>query len=179
MGFGWPRARRSGPLRVLFVGTLQLRKGIPYLLAARRQLRGNGVRIRLVGPSLLAPSVMRELRREMEVVGPVPRSRIGEHYAWADVVVLPTLSEGSANVVYEAMAAGLPVITTANAGSIIVDGESGVLIPIRDTEALAAVLERFAEGYMLKPGPGRSNERGLRDERSDSYATRLVAAMDL
>ena len=125
------------PFKVLFVGTLQLRKGVQYLLKAKKLLRHKKIEFRLVGPSLLSQSAMNELRAELDVVGSVPRTEVAKHYAWADVFVLPTLSEGSANVVYEAMAAGLPVITTPNAGSSVRNGENGLIVPVRDAEALA------------------------------------------
>jgi glycosyltransferase involved in cell wall biosynthesis len=54
--------------------------------------------------------------------------------------LFPTLSEGSANVVYEALSAGLPVITTPSAGSIIQDGVDGVIIPPRSAAHLAEAL---------------------------------------
>ncbi len=170
-------ARRDGPLRALFVGTLQLRKGVQYLSEAKRLLQGEGVVIRLVGPSLLSDRVMRELRRELEVVGPVPRSELATHYAWADVVALPTLSEGSANVCYEALAAGLPVITTPNAGSVIRHGKEGILVPIRDANTLAQALRALATDtdLLARLAAGAASRRsvfGLTD-----YAERLRCAL--
>lgn len=144
---GLPDGSRRGahdrPLRVLFVGTLQLRKGLPYLLAAVDLLPRSAFEIRLVGPPKLAPHAMHLLAQRTEVIGAVPRGEVDRHYDWADVMVLPTLSEGSANVCYEAMAAGLAVVTTPNAGSVITDGVDGLLVPARDAEALAAALARL------------------------------------
>jgi glycosyltransferase involved in cell wall biosynthesis len=125
---------------ILFVGTLQLRKGLPYLLEALRMLSDSRIRVRLVGPSLLSADAMHQLSAWCELVGPVARTDVFKHYAWADVFVFPTLSEGSANVVYEALSAGLPVITTPSAGSIIQDGVDGVIIPPRSAAHLAEAL---------------------------------------
>lgn len=159
------RRRRGaeGPLRVLFVGTLQLRKGVQYLLEAKRLLRGESLTVRLVGPSVLSESIMRDLRSETEVIGAVPRSEVARHYAWADVFVLPTLSEGSANVCYEAMSAGLPVITTPHAGVAIRHGEDGLLVPIRDPESLARALSQVIddEEARQKLCPADVTVRGL------------------
>lgn len=134
----------SAVLRVLFVGTLQLRKGIPYLYEAARKLRGSPFKFRLVGDSLLSGSAQRKLGRICECEGPVPRSQISAHYQWADVLVLPTLSEGAANVCNEAMAAGLPVITTKPAGSAVQDRVNGILIPERNSGSLGKALEWMA-----------------------------------
>jgi glycosyltransferase involved in cell wall biosynthesis len=103
-------------LRVLFVGALQLRKGIQYLYEAARGLQGEPVEFRAVGPSALSAEAVQELCQYVEVVGVVPRDEVWREYAWADVFALPTLSEGSANVCYEALSAGLPVVTTERAG---------------------------------------------------------------
>lgn len=142
--------RHGGPLRVLFVGTLQLRKGVQYLYDAKRRLRGRDIAIRLVGPSQFSQLAMRELDRDLEIVGSVPRSAMAKHFDWADVFVLPTLSEGAANVCYEAMAAGLPVITTPNAGSIVRDRQDGLIVPIRDAAALADAMELLSTDENLR-----------------------------
>jgi glycosyltransferase involved in cell wall biosynthesis len=68
----------------------------------------------------------------------------------SDVFVLPTLEEGSALVVFEALASGLPVITTPQAGSVVRDGQDGFLVPIRDAEALAARLDLLRSDHVLR-----------------------------
>lgn len=123
--------------RVLFVGTLQLRKGIQYLYEAAEYLDPEKYVIRAVGPSTLTPYAMRCLGERMEVRGAVPREEVWKYYGWADVFVLPTLSEGSANVCHEAMAVGLPVITTKASG---VDREGGVL-DVANGKLIASVVD--------------------------------------
>jgi glycosyltransferase involved in cell wall biosynthesis len=59
-----------------------------------------------------------------------------EEYKQSDIFVFPSLEEGSALVTYEALASGLPLITTFNSGSIIRDGKEGIIIPIRDVNAI-------------------------------------------
>lgn len=127
---------RRGPLRVLYVGSLQLRKGIQYLWQAKQML-GDSIDVRVVGPSLLSAHGIGQLRSCMDVRGARPRSEVLQHLEWADAFVLPSLSEGSANACHEAMAAGVPTITTRNSGSPTQQGENGWLIPVRDPCALA------------------------------------------
>ena len=74
----------------------------------------------------------------------MPRLQMAEQYAWADVFLLPSISEGSASVCYEALADGLPVITTPNAGSVVRDGVDGFIVPIRNAEAIVQKLELLA-----------------------------------
>jgi glycosyltransferase involved in cell wall biosynthesis len=128
--------RREGPLRVLMVGTIGLRKGVPYLLEAARQLKGE-VTFRLVGPIQLRKKAADELAEHVELRGQIPRSQIEPHFEWADVFLLPSICEGSAVSTYEALAYGLPIIATPNSGTIIRDGVEGFIVPIRDPRAIA------------------------------------------
>lgn len=171
------RPGHDGALRVLFVGTLELRKGIPYLLAAARQLKDQGVTIRAVGPNRLAAGPLTEVSREIDVVGMVPRSAILEHYAWADVFVMPSISEGSSNATYEALATGLPVVTTPNSGSIVRDGIEGHLVPIRSAEQLAAKLAALAADRQRVRELGEAAVARARQFTWQAYARRLAEAI--
>jgi hypothetical protein len=133
------RNRRRGPLRVLTIGTVDLRKGSPYVLEAAKQMRGQAI-FRMVGAGAVPPSASAGLEGVVELKGPIPRLEIIAQYAWADVFLLPTLCEGSAAVTYEALAAGLPVITTPNAGSVVRHGTEGFIVPIRDVDAIVESL---------------------------------------
>ena len=136
------RRHRDGPLRVLTVGALGLRKGSPYVLEAAARLAGRAV-FRMVGGGTVLPKARRALGQCVEMVGPVPRREVAGHYAWADVFLLPSICEGSATVVYEALAWGLPVICTPNTGSPVRDREDGFLVPIRDSDAIAARIDQL------------------------------------
>lgn len=135
--------------RVLFVGTLQLRKGVQYLYEAMRQLAPQRFEVRLVGPNLLTSAATARLREAgITVVGSVPRDAVNREYANADLFVLPTLSEGSANVCHEAKGAGLPVITTAAAG--IVAHSQLTLVPSADSVALAEAIQQVAKAPRIR-----------------------------
>lgn len=167
------------PLRVLFVGEVGLRKGAPYLLEALRALGPEKVEARLAGRLALPPAKLDPYSRVASFLGPVPRTQIRDLYAWADVFVLPSLCEGSATVTYEAMAAGLPVVTTPNAGSIVRDGIDGHIVPPRDPEAIARWLDHYAE----RPGELAEMRRAARMRSEEfslaAYAERLVGALSM
>ncbi len=166
-----------GEFRVLFVGTVGLRKGIPYLLEAARLLRRESIRIRVVGPIQVSVSRERELRESVEVVGPVPRSEVANHFRWADALVLPTLAEGSANVCFEALASGLPVITTPNAGSIVRNGQDGFIVPSCHSELLAERILQLADDHQLWQEMSASAARRSMEHSMSDYATRLVGEL--
>lgn len=164
--------------RVLFVGTLQLRKGLPYLLEALRLLSDSRLQVRLVGPSLLSSRAMDELSSCCELIGPVARSEIHHHYQWADAFVLPTLSEGSANVVYEALSAALPVITTPAAGSIVQDRLDGLLVPTRSGLHLAEALKALQQSSQLRRQLSLNAMHSLSANDWTRYQKNLVSAVN-
>lgn len=137
-----PTHREGAPFRVLFVGQVCLRKGIRYLLEAWRISGLPGAELVLLG------AVHDEVRAILAQYSDLSGLRIqgfmkdvARFYAEGSVFVLPTLDEGSAKAVSEAMAAGLPVVTTPEAGSLVEDGKTGYLVPSRNVEGLA---ERLA-----------------------------------
>ena len=128
--------------RILFVGSAVRRKGIHILAKAAQLLAKQG---RNDIEFLVAGGVPEAVRTHPEAsaltfLGRVPRDKVRSHFTEADIFVLPTLAEGSATVVYEAMAVGLPVITTHEAGAPITAGVDGLIVPARDIEALAAAI---------------------------------------
>lgn len=172
-----PRVREPhSPLRVLTAGALCLRKGSPYLLEAARLL-GARAHFRAVGPIAVTPRAAQALAEHLELAGPAPRSAMAAHYGWADVFLLPTLLEGSATVCYEALAAGLPVITTPEAGSPVRDGIEGFLVPSRAPEAIAARLERLIALPELLPELSRNAIARSLEFTVARYARRLIAAL--
>jgi glycosyltransferase involved in cell wall biosynthesis len=167
------RAEHRGPLRVLTIGTIGLRKGSPYVLAAARALKGCA-EFRMVGPIAIREEALLKLREAVHVPGPVPRSEILQHYHWADIFLLPSICEGSATVAYEALSCGLPVVTTPNTGTLVQDGLDGRVVPADDLPALVQAIADFAEdrdylGRAAQRARGRGAEFGL-----DAYAKRLL-----
>ncbi len=159
-----PAAEPPGRFRAVFVGSLCFRKGVHYLLEAWEQLRLPDAELLLVGnphaevAELIARHDGRNGVRNIRHTDPVPL------YQQASVFVFPSLIEGSAKVTYEAMASGLPVILTPNAGSVARDGVEGYLVPAQDPEMLAArILDLYRE-------PARRREMGrAARRRAESY----------
>jgi len=171
------RRDRRGPLRVLFVGTIELRKGIQYLMDAVRMLGRGRVEVRAVGPVQVSRAAARRLAEWMRLEGPQPRGAVEGYYRWADVFVLPSLAEGSANACFEALGAGLPVITTPNAGSVVRDGREGFVVPVRDAAAIAEKLERLAESAGEREYLGANARQRALEFSEEKYAGRLVAVL--
>lgn len=127
-----------GEFTVLFAGTVCVRKGGHVLLEAWERARLPGCRLLLAGHNSLPPRLVS--RPGVELLGPVSQARLFQLMQECDVLALPTLIDSFALVITEALAHGLPVITTANAGAaeMIADGVNGWILPVGDAEALAA-----------------------------------------
>ncbi len=169
-----PDRHSAGGLKVLFVGAVGLRKGVPYLLEALRKLRSPQIHCRLIGQVELGLSWLARYRNLVEVLGAVPRSEIMRMYCWADLLVLPSICEGSAVATYEALACALPVITTPNSGSVVRDGKEGFVVPIRDPDAIADRLQQFLEDRELLRAMSAQARRRSLEFSLDKYAQRLV-----
>ena len=175
----------SDPARVvLAVGRLSREKGHADLVRSFAALRGlhPGLNVRLV---IVGEGPERE-RVEAEagaagVLGHVVfaghTSNVRPYYAAADVLALPSHSEGSPNVLLEAMAAGLPVVATAVGGvpEIATDGEDALLVPAHDAAAFAAALGRVLTDGALADRLGRAAAaRAVAEFSPEAYARGLV-----
>ena len=152
VNYGAPPIRRkkedsldqARPLKVLFVGALTQRKGIGYLLEAIDML-GSQVELTIVGRRFLPNPRVDEACNRWRWFETLSHSRVLDLMQEADVLVLPSLAEGCALVVPEALACGLPVVVTPNTGSLefVVDGREGYVVPIRSADAIADRLSRL------------------------------------
>lgn len=137
-----PRERppaNTEPFTIIYVGSLIQRKGLSYLLDTVRALKSNNIRLLLRGRG----GVDRELLKSYSDVDfdlklGLPLVELVRDIQRSDVFVLPSLTEGFAQVILEAMACGVPVITTANtcAPDVLVEGSQGFIVPIRDPGAI-------------------------------------------
>jgi glycosyltransferase involved in cell wall biosynthesis len=155
------------PLRVLFLGQVVLRKGIQYLIEAARLLRREPIRFDVVGPVGISNRAMRSAPANMVFHGRASRDHTDTWYRQSNLFVLPTLSDGFAVTQIEAMAHGLPVITTPNCGEVVTNGVDGFIVPARSAGELA---ERIIL-YLHNPAMLREHQQSaLRKSRQFTIA---------
>lgn len=135
------------PLRVLFVGSMGQRKGLGDLFEAMKLLEAIDVELVVLG-SLLAP--MDFYRTQLSNFTYEPgrsHNDVLELMRTCDVFCLPSIVEGRALVMQEAMSQGLPIIITPNTGGedLVIEGETGFLVPIRSPKAIAEKIKWFVE----------------------------------
>ena len=131
------------PMRVLFLGQINLRKGVEALFDAIRLVGDAPIEFWFVGP--LQVEVPPDLRNSSRIrwFGPAARSRTDEFYRDADVFVLPSLSDGFGLTQLEARAWHLPVLASRFCGDVVEDGRNGVLLSEVSGAAIAEVLDRW------------------------------------
>jgi glycosyltransferase involved in cell wall biosynthesis len=135
-----PVRRPDEPLKIAFLGADWLRKGVLHLLEGVGLLNSNQVQVHIFGCTPPAHLVERHSKYCI-LHGHVPHAILMEQLPSYHVMSLPSLFEGSAYAVYEAMANGLPVIVTPNTGAVARDGVDGFVVPIRDPQAIARAVE--------------------------------------
>lgn len=143
------RLLEKKPLRILYTGTLSLRKGMFDLKNIVSTLDAKKFQFRLVGKATREISALR-LSEEpnVQIIAPQAEGLLPHLYAWADIYLFPTIEDGSPTVLNHAHAAGLPILCTVNcsAPEIIQENLTGWLLPIRAPELFAQRL-RWCESH--------------------------------
>lgn len=179
---------RSGSVRLLSVGRLHWKKGLEEgVLAVHRLVeQGLDVRYRIVGEGFERERLtflIHELglASRVELLGSQPAPEVRRHLEEADILLLPSSSEGLSNAVLEAMAMELPVVTTTAGGmtEAIDDGVEGYVVAPHNVGAMADRVGALAGNPALRLAMGqRGRARVLRDFTLERQVSRFVAAYE-
>jgi len=156
---------------IIFVGRLRPEKGLNYLLNAMEIIKQKEHSAKLIlvggGPEeshleLLAEKL--ELNDCVKFVGQIPNERVSEYMAASDIFILPSLSEGFPVVILEAMASGLPIVTTRVTGlpEIVNNGENGFLVEPRNPQQLAEKILLLFRENGLREEISRNNKEKVK-----------------
>jgi glycosyltransferase involved in cell wall biosynthesis len=145
------RSYATDSRRLLFVGQWVARKGVSYLVNAFTTIARQvpGIELRCVGTMTDEQSVVHDfpadIRSRVSVRCRIPREELVAEYAAADIFLFPTLFEGFSIALIEAMAAGLPIVTTSvgAAPDLLHSGSNAILVPLRDSHALSSAIHRL------------------------------------
>ena len=149
-----PAAKKSpdGTLQILCVSRLIERKGINYLIDAMAHLQKAGIncQLQIVGEGNLLQDLKNQvselgLNNRVELVGRLKHDELPGYYQKADIFILPSKNEGMSNTVLEAMAAGLPIITTRTGGALELVDKNGILISQEDSDDITRAVKHLVE----------------------------------
>ena len=166
-------------MRFLFAGTLTQRKGLADLFAAMKLLAAKEVELVVMGSHLCPLGWYREQFPRFTYEATRPHPDVLELMRTCDVLVLPSIVEGRALVQQEAMACGLPIIVTKNAGGddLITGGETGFLVPIRSPEAIAEKINWCATNRVSIAGMAIAAQRRASELTWSGYGETILAAI--
>jgi glycosyltransferase involved in cell wall biosynthesis len=180
--------RRKGRPTVLFVGNIKGNKGVQIVLEAVLRLRSRYPDIRLQILGAIEGSMIEEFHARIagegaeanvEFLGFIDRAGLPAFYQQADVFASPALYEGGvANVYIEAMACGCPVVASTAGGGpeAVTDGQTGLLVPPNDTEAVVQALDRILGNPPLRRRMGEAARKRVDDYFAmDRYIDRVLA----
>jgi glycosyltransferase involved in cell wall biosynthesis len=173
-----PSVAERGRKRILFVGEVGVRKGVPWLLESFARMPADW-ELHLVGP--LAPGFRDALARlpmaRVVMRGVLSNNALVAAYREADIFCLPSIEEGFGMVILQAMASGLPVVASRATGGPDVgeDGKDVLIVPPANTPALAGALSRLAGDPALRETIGEAGARRVANEFSwNDYRRRVV-----
>ena len=175
---------QDGKINILFVGRLEKRKGLRYLLEAYGKLKWDlpNIRLIVVGPGNPDKESYRVMSsqnlQDVEFVGLVSYDDLPRYYASADIFCSPaTGAESFGIVLLEAMSAGKPVVASDIEGfrGVMTHGEQGLLVPKKDSNALAEALGMLARDPELGRKLGGNGNRLAKEYRWEVVAGRVEA----
>jgi glycosyltransferase involved in cell wall biosynthesis len=143
-----PSRRDDGVFRILYVGSVSVRKGVRYLVEAFGRFRHPRKELLIVGPVSSSSGLENlALPHGVRFAGVLKGEKLRNAYRSATLFCLPTLEEGLALVMAEALGNGIPVVATDHSGAedLFVDGREGVITRIRDVDALTGIFEKGAQ----------------------------------
>jgi glycosyltransferase involved in cell wall biosynthesis len=165
------------PFRLVFVGQITIRKGVHCLLEVWRQLNWQGAELCLVGSPSSDFGWLKVRYEALRNVRWIPyTSDLQSLFHQADVFTFLSIEEGSALVTYQALACGLPLVTTPNAGTVIRDGVEGFLVEPHDIKHVCDRLEQLRQSPELRRAMSHAARALAEAYTWDTYRERLIAA---
>lgn len=172
--FNFVERRQTDIFKVIFIGSLNQRKGITYLLDALAEM--NNVELTIVTRGIYDQSLIQNYDFPIHVVVDVAHDKLQNELHKAHCFVLPSILEGFGQVILEAMATGIPVIATENTAAIdiIENGVDGFVTPIRDIQAIQENLQKLQDDFALVRNIGKSAYEKAKIYTWEKFRTDLV-----
>jgi len=176
-----PIPKEDDVFRVVFVGALTLRKGVHYLLQAFRELNLPNAELWLIGSvsAEILPFLKKFGNEKIRLKGTFTQRELFRYYSQGSIFCLPSIEEGMAMVLLQAMACGLPVVASTNTGGadLIRDGREGFIVPIRDVEFLKEKILYCHDHSAQRIAMGEAALKRVSEEFTwSSYGDRVIQA---
>lgn len=173
--------KENGKFTAIFVGQIGYRKGIKYLLEAVKSLSDNNNSIELILVGNVDQNIkplLKEYKAYYKQLDFIPQNELIQLYNQSDVFIFPSLCEGSARVVYEAAACGLPLVVTHNSGTFVENGKEGLIIKPFDAREIERALTLLKENRELKENMSSLALETVKGYTWANYGVKLVEAIN-
>lgn len=176
---GFKTRSESEPVRFVFVGGTKELKGLSYMLQAFQKVDHTKATFTIIGADNLCKELKEKYAKDVDFVGMILHDSLPGILQNYDVMVFPSLGEGFGLSIIEAMACGLPVVSTTNTGAndFIKDGENGFIVPIQDADAIADKMQWFMNHREEIPRMGKNAIKTASDLTWDNYHKKVAAAI--
>jgi len=174
----------DGKINILFVGRMEKRKGVGYLLKAYEKVKrlNQNTRLIIVGPGVRLRKRYESMVRKNDIkdvvfTGVVSYEDLPRYYKMADIFCAPATGRESFGIVLlEAMALGKPIVAASNPGyaSVVQDGKQALMVPPRDSEELAVALRRLVDDSSLRERLGKSGKESVQQYAWPVVARRIL-----
>lgn len=177
--FTFSERKPSEIFKVIFIGSLNQRKGITYLLEALAEMKN--VELTIVTRGIYDETLIQNCPFPIHVVIDVAHDKLQGELHKANCFVLPSILEGFGQVILEAMATGIPVIATENTAAIdiIENGVDGFVTPIRNIQAIKISLEKLQADFSFSQAMGKAAYEKAKVYTWEKFRTDLVTHIQL
>ena len=153
IGINNKKYTKKKDFEILFVGSFGIRKGAIDILEAFKSFDHPNKVLTIIGS--ISKNVKKLLKKyeteNIKIMGTIRNDLLVNYYQKSDVLLLPSIEEGSAVVILEAMSSGCPVIVSNNAGADYINhGKNGFIVPIRSPNKICEYLHKISEDNSLK-----------------------------
>jgi len=151
-----PIEKNNNSLEILCVARLIKRKGIDYLISAMGHLNKYKINLTIIGSGIEKDKLIKQTKKlgldnQIKFLNDIPHNNLNNYYSNSDIFVLPSLNEGMSNTVLEAMASGLPIITTPTGGSDELIKGNGIIVGKKNVKDLTnAILKLYNDKKLIK-----------------------------
>ncbi len=166
-------------IRFLFAGSMGQRKGLADLFAAFQLLKRSDIELVVMGTPSMPMEFYRKHGGNFTYEAPRPHGEVLKLMDTCDVLLLPSIAEGRALVQQEALSRGLPIIVTRNAGGedLVVEGQTGFLVPVRAPEAIAEKVNLIADQADLLPDMARAAQQKAASLTWPEYGRKILEVL--
>lgn len=163
-----PKTKDNKNLEILCVTRLIKRKGLNYLISAMNNLKEHNINLTIIGSGVEKDNLTQqiknsELEGKIKILGEISHDKLPKYYSNSDIFILPSLNEGMSNTILEAIASGLPIITTETGGSKELIKDNGIIIKKKNSGEIKTAILKFYKNRELMESMSKESRKRAKE----------------